>query len=402
MVKEIKFEKQKNDLKFLKSFWKHLPKQKEKPKTIPSIFNKPFDENFISDFLAYILNPKLNGVGVNPIEKIVNRIQDQEKSRMLEEVNEPSKVKIIREYQFNDGTRPDILVIIPDEMIIVIENKVFAKAGEGQLENYIKQTEKEFPEHEHIFLFLTLRWEQSDTAFASLSYAELREALKEVDFPYQKDIRRRVLFDEFILHLEEYFMSSNGKERSAKISKQTELYLEHIDTIEELRGFFEEDSKRIFEAMEALIRESFKEYSNEEKGDDWKFNFKEDRVYQQVYRENWRKNDFKIDVHFEFHFSYEKILLDKKFPFMVDVEGPNRERFFDELRKILPKWEEKLINLNFKTDRKERKPAMAITEIENPFYEGGSGGYDFMKNLKELIFLEEIVEEVFRRLENPS
>ena len=39
--------------------------------TVPEIFNKSYDENFISKYFSYILDPKKNGIGFEPIEKII-------------------------------------------------------------------------------------------------------------------------------------------------------------------------------------------------------------------------------------------------------------------------------------------------------------------------------------------
>jgi hypothetical protein len=42
------------------------PEELARPYTIPAAFRRPYDENFISDYLAFILDPDKNGIGNSP------------------------------------------------------------------------------------------------------------------------------------------------------------------------------------------------------------------------------------------------------------------------------------------------------------------------------------------------
>ena len=46
--------------------------RRPRPLTIPEIFRSSYDENFISDYLAYILDPQRNGIGPAPLEALLN------------------------------------------------------------------------------------------------------------------------------------------------------------------------------------------------------------------------------------------------------------------------------------------------------------------------------------------
>ena len=61
----------KNSMETLDKIFKYLPVKDTKIKTIPRIFNRTYDENFISDFLAYILDPLQNGVGLEPLIRVI-------------------------------------------------------------------------------------------------------------------------------------------------------------------------------------------------------------------------------------------------------------------------------------------------------------------------------------------
>src|SRR5690625_930458 len=137
MAASTEYKNLKNSIIFLDRIFKSLPETKNKIKTIPSIFNKMYDENFISDFLSYILNPIENGVGFEPLVKIIEEY-NRKGVNILDNLtlSEKNNIEIIREYSFVNGRRIDILIKIQDQLIIAIENKIFASELENQTIDY--------------------------------------------------------------------------------------------------------------------------------------------------------------------------------------------------------------------------------------------------------------------------
>ena len=43
--------------------YENIPKEREKRITFLDIIDKGYNENYISDYLAFLLNPKINGIG---------------------------------------------------------------------------------------------------------------------------------------------------------------------------------------------------------------------------------------------------------------------------------------------------------------------------------------------------
>ena len=81
----------------------------DKPvKTIPSIFKRSYDENFISDYLAHILNPIDSGLGFSPIQSLLRFASNP---FCLTE-NDVIGIQVFREYQLSDESRIDILIVL--------------------------------------------------------------------------------------------------------------------------------------------------------------------------------------------------------------------------------------------------------------------------------------------------
>ncbi len=54
----------------LERIWQGLPEQ-QRPRTIPFIFGRTYDENFISTYLAHVLDPAYNGIGPEPLQRLL-------------------------------------------------------------------------------------------------------------------------------------------------------------------------------------------------------------------------------------------------------------------------------------------------------------------------------------------
>lgn len=134
-----------------------------------------------SNFLGYLLAPnRPHGLGSRPLERILRRA--------IEAI--PSAVRPISTLDLIVGELDnaivhrerfaiDLLIEIDElKLIVVIENKVRAKAGDGQLARYRERVTAEYPEHRKLYLFLTPTGAApDDDAYWPLSYAELAETL---------------------------------------------------------------------------------------------------------------------------------------------------------------------------------------------------------------------------------
>lgn len=171
------FKNLKNSIMTLDKILKYLPEKENRLNTIPRIFNKTYDENFISDFLAYILNPAYNGIGIEPLLRIVEDYSLKATSILNSlTMAEENEIEVIREYTFGNGRRIDILIIIQDLLVIGIENKIFSGELNNQTIDYANSISDKFSECETVLLFLTPKKSiPSSNEFEPVSYKELSE-----------------------------------------------------------------------------------------------------------------------------------------------------------------------------------------------------------------------------------
>ncbi|MFZ4453601.1 PD-(D/E)XK nuclease family protein [Salibacterium aidingense] len=146
--------------------------------TVLTILNKQFhDENAISDYLAYVLNPNVNGVGIQPLHNLLQLITPSV------EVTDADNVQIEREYPFPPSNRRiDFLITINDETAIAIEHKVFAPEHKNQTSHYETDMQKAFGAKGYRveYMFLTPDGKKCGKlqGLAPISYHHLVTALK--------------------------------------------------------------------------------------------------------------------------------------------------------------------------------------------------------------------------------
>ena len=383
MSHSIEYKNLKDSIDTLDKIYKHLPEKDNKIRTIPSIFNRTYDENFISDFLTYILGPQQNGVGLEPlirvIEKYTEKGVDILENLTLEEKN---NVEIIREHSFSNGRRIDILIKVQDELVIAIENKIFATELENQTRDYAKSIHREFPDYEYVLLYLTPEGiSPRSKEFSTISYKQLIEQLKKVKFDYRDDIRRKIIFDEFILHVEEYIM---GK-KSESITDQTKLYIEYYDTIKKLDEYFKEDSSMVFEEFESILKSVFAQ-------EEWKFNIKQDRSWHNVSKRRWDREG--LFIHHEFWISSQNILIRPDFYYMIDIEGKSRDKFLNIFDKEYEKIKDEYIKKNISYRPENRKIAIAYKILDNYFRPDYKDKNRLAEEIKDYKFIEDAIERV--------
>jgi hypothetical protein len=220
-------------LVMLEQIYRYLAKEPERRLTIPAIFGRTYDENFISDYLAHLLDPERNGIGFAPLQALASLVDS--------EIDSGGEVKIDREYIFQTGRRIDLLVHLGDETILGIENKIFSSEGEDQTGSYARSIAQEFPEMSAMLVYLTPQGTAPvSSCFTSLSYARLLAALRHIPFSVMPDIQKAVIWEDFLNHLEDYIVMV---EKSLNLSEKTRLYLKYQEMIDDLRKAVEQDGQ---------------------------------------------------------------------------------------------------------------------------------------------------------------
>lgn len=386
MEENFELKNLRSTMKFLESISEKIPEKDYNIKTIPSIFNRTYDENFISDYLAYILNPLHNGIGLEPIFRLVEGYSEKAINILKNlTIAEKNKIEIIREYSFYNGRRIDILIKLEGQLIIAIENKIFAAESENQTVDYAESIYEIFPDYEHLLFYLTPKGEDPISEdFIAISYGDLIHRLKGVKFDYRDDIRRRVIFDDFILHVEENIMVK----RSKQIAEHTKLYLDYYETIRKLEHYFKKDSLMAFEEFEEMVRNIFE-------GEDWEFNIKADRSWHTIYKKSW--NISGLFIHHEFWISSENILVRDKFIHLIEVEGSNRNIFLDLYDEEYEKLKDEYISHCIAYRPRNRKHAIARRELDNYFKADYKDENRLAEEVKKCKFIDDAIERVLER-----
>lgn len=282
--------------------------------SILTIIGRKFhDEDILSNYLAYVLDSERNGVGYEPLQNFLQLLE------IPVTLSEKDQVIIEREYHLPNNRRIDLLITINEEILIAIEHKVFSGEHGKQTISYEKALCKLFPqlEDEMVFVYLTPTGKEPlNPNFSPVSYEQLLTALKEVNIDFTSDIRKAILFHEFIYHLEVYFMNNN----QIVLSNKTLLYLKNKDMIQDLENQFLQDYSNVFRHIESVIMN----YFSRDIDGEWEFDFREKRTYHQIYKPHWKTKE--LDIHFELILNQNEFK-SEQLHFLLDIEGSEKANF---------------------------------------------------------------------------
>ncbi|WP_269514044.1 PD-(D/E)XK nuclease family protein [Brevundimonas subvibrioides] len=135
-----------------------------------------------SNFLAYLLSPnRPHGLGSRALaaflRRVLDRMEPDERPIMLLEllVAELDDAVVYRE---RDNI--DILIELPSlKLVVAIENKIGASAGDGQLRRYSDKVSQVYPNHKRLFVFLTPDGTSADEeGYIAYGYADMADTLE--------------------------------------------------------------------------------------------------------------------------------------------------------------------------------------------------------------------------------
>lgn len=174
------------------------PLKKPQRNTLAKMFGKEGNENFASDWLAYLLDPSKFGPEI--LEQLLALCSDDIVRFDL------STAIVEREHTFEDGRRIDIL-IKGEGFVVGIENKIYSVEGWKQTDDYSDSLDKYALENDgakSFKIFLTPKGVDAQCSeFFPLSYGKLVEILKDVEVDFIEDIRKALALKDFIVYIEE-------------------------------------------------------------------------------------------------------------------------------------------------------------------------------------------------------
>ena len=281
-----------------------------KPLTIPAIFGRQHDENFISDYLAYALDPGRNGIGEAPLAQLLNLCDIDAADLPLEDVT------IHREYQLENG-RIDLLLEWEDMLVLGIENKILSTEGTGQTRYYAKVVPRLFEGTSYHLVYLTRDGHKAGSSkFQSISYVQLLVALRNVAATSATTLRQRVVWDDFLEHLEVYIIMSDPDH--FEFSEKAKLYIEHQTMLHDLENTFKKEWNEALAYLEEQLHTHLE-------GGPWITRFHGTRYnFHQVLKPSWHSAG--LSIHYEYWFTVAR-LNRRELTFMVDVESKRADEF---------------------------------------------------------------------------
>lgn len=260
--------------------------------TIAHIFRKESQENFISDWIAYLIDPVSFG-NAEPLSALL------EVAGFDDCIDKNEIIEISREKTFDDQRRIDFY-IETEELIIGIENKIWSGLGYHQLKDYSKSLEKlsNGKEIRKILLLpqnntsINLSKNNSDisvSGFVSVTYEDFVNALRKLQINFIENLRSSFLLQDFITYVEEYFMNSNVDKK--KNFDMASFLFEHKKLIKELESCRNNLQTQFVESVEKKLAETFDE-------EIWEINFPRTGSYFQLFK---KQSGWGAPVHFELY-----------------------------------------------------------------------------------------------------
>lgn len=288
-----------------------------KPKTLTNtfahIFRKENNENFISNWLAFLLDPFL----VDSFEPLQCLLSLAGFDNL--DISNYEKINIEREYTFENGRRIDFLIELDKSVIIAIENKIWSGLQDNQLEDYSKSlNEDKFKNYTKycIFLFPNNNPNCNNisksklSSFKPVTYENLISELKNIKIDFTKNLRAAILMQDFITHMEEYIMNNNVDEKT--YFEMLHFGNEYADTIKKL-------NEKISIAKIAFSNEIRKKLRERYPDAIWETNDKSSYYYQ-LYKSVW---NIPHQVHFEL--IHENVLSPKKIKIVLHTHEYHKE-----------------------------------------------------------------------------
>jgi hypothetical protein len=206
-----------------------------------------------SNFLAWLIDPnETHGLGNYVLQKIFQDILIDPRAKNISILDvgniSDNEVEVRREWKNID------VLVITDQLVVCIENKVWAKESAHQLKKYKEIVEKEFPEHKPCYVFLTPTGYESTmpNVYIEYSYERIVEILENGIKIRKKTINPaiKIYIKDYITLIKQNIMNNDNTNQIAK-----KLYLNH----KELFDFVFENKPDYWDDFYNILSEKVKD-----------------------------------------------------------------------------------------------------------------------------------------------
>lgn len=206
-----------------------------------------------SNFLSWLLDPKeSHKLGDIFLKRFLREVFSSDKFGDIDQVDvegmDLSKVEIQREWK-----NIDILIIL-EGVVVCIENKVLSKEHSNQLKRYKEIIEKQFPDYQQTFVYLTPDGEDSEEetdTYEPISYEFIVDSLDRILSVYGESLNEQVknYIKDYVTIIKRELM---GTDKLTELSKK--IYQNH----KELFDFINEHKPDLIDEVGEILKNQIK------------------------------------------------------------------------------------------------------------------------------------------------
>ena len=319
----------------------HMPDTKVERKidTVAKVFGIEHRENYISNWLAFLLDPARFG-SPEPLNALIE-LYFSKKTRLedIEEKGVESKegIEVNREDILGESQRID-LFISTNKYIIGIENKIYAGLYPNQLKKYevgiqnrLKNSEHENKEPLLILLTPESNFQREEAGFIRITFEEVAEVFSKLHYDYLKSLRSAFLLEDFVNYVNEYL-------KGGKTNMNEEWSRFIASNNNQLKRIYEEGNSN----LEALKKEVDKHLENTFTEEEWEVygNKKSYEFWRQLKNKEWDKYNIHYEVGILKGEPTYGFILPEKLTLTLDIENKKVRKYiqtnnnlpFDEIK----------------------------------------------------------------------
>ncbi len=203
-----------------------------------------------SNFLSWLLDPnESHKLGDIFLKRFLREVFSSDKFGNIDQVDvegmDLTKVTIQREWK-----NIDILIVL-ENVVVCIENKVLSKEHSNQLMRYREIIESNYPKHKQTFVFLTPEGDTSESeseTYEPISYEFIVNSLERIISVYGESLNQQVknYIKDYITIIKRELM---GTDKLTKLSKK--IYQNH----KELFDFIIEHKPELVDDLSKIMKE---------------------------------------------------------------------------------------------------------------------------------------------------
>lgn len=251
----------------------------------------PPKEVIVSKWIEFILNPEINGIGIKPLQSLINLCGYNYDLTNYE--FETSDTEAITDNQ----KRMDIILKFKG-LWIIIENKIESLENGEQTNEYYNFIEKNKGNNAVIYIYLKPNYNNSkpkNNNFTVITYDRFISELKMIEINEYNDKNKYKYLNEFIISGERFM-----KSEEIEITETVKFYIKELDKFTKIEEEYNSKNKLLLEKIATnctdYMNNIFEGYKHHKSGN-----------YIQIYKDNW-KNEKYNGIHFEVIFEDTKIL----------------------------------------------------------------------------------------------